>query len=161
MAKTAITIVRGVDSHIAGALRVLGLLPRYFVPTVQQEVAGLLESRPWLAAVDPAGDVVGFLMWDERPHETELLWMAVHPQAKGNHVGSALLSNCLAGLDPSKPVYLLTATTDSKIPGTAFDGTAYEATERFFSQRGFVPAEVRKSYWGPMNHCLVMRREPS
>lgn len=154
-------IVQGAPAHRDEALSIIDLLPDYFLPRVRDEIDPLFLSKPWLVSLDDAGQVAGFLVWDERASETELLWMAVHPSAQGRSIGSALLSACFQCIDLSKPVFLLTATTDSKIPGTAFDGTAYEKTYQFFASRGFVRVEVRQSYWGPENHCLVMRYKPS
>lgn len=157
MAKNAITIVDGLKVHHSGILQIIDQLPQYFLPIVKNDISELLLSCPSLVALDQNKIIVGFLIWEARFTETELLWMAVVPSLRGQSVGSALLDSCLKSIDMAKPVFLRTATTDSEIPGTSFDGNAYQVTQDFFYSRGFTVLEKILGYWGPKNHCLIMR----
>lgn len=157
MDKKTITLVEGSDSYVGSALGIIDALPRHFLPSVKAQIAPLFTTHPSLVAIDDSGNALGFLIWEVRPDETELLWMAVHPASQRQSVGSSLVRECLRRIDLNKAVILLTATTDSVIPGTEFDGAAYGRTLIFFESHGFVHGEVRLAFWGKQNHCLVMR----
>lgn len=101
--------------------------------------------------------VAGFIIWRAEGKQAELLWMAVRPELGHRGIGRQLVERFLAEVKAYERVVLRTATTDSEIPGTDFHGKSYSATHRFFESVGFQDEEVIRSYWGPTNHCLLMR----
>ena len=151
-------------SDIDAAIAVAELRPEYFVPAGVAEIRYSMQHDPGAVARDDAGNVIGFLTWTVRRDETELMWMAALPSAATACVSKRLFQYCFERIDLSKRVYLCTATTDSVIPDTLFNARKFERTIALFEAYGFSRTEIRPSYWGPKNHCLVMdldaRRSP-
>lgn len=104
------------------------------------------------------GRVVGFLIWSTNGEKMELLWLAVDPRSGRRRIGTSLVSSVLAEARTEDEVFLKTATTDSVVPGTLFEGSAYSATNEFFKTLGFDETARIERYWGPQNHALVMTK---
>jgi len=102
------------------------------------------------------GRILGFMIWDTNGSEIEMKWLAVSPTATRRGIGSALVNAVLDSATTERRVFLLTATTDSVIPGTRFDGSAYADTIRFFERLGFRRARVLNQFWGAGNHALIL-----
>lgn len=102
--------------------------------------------------------LLGFMVWSTDGTEIELLWSAVEPTEAGKGIGSAIVRAVLAERRQERRVFGRTATTDSRIPGTGFDGGAYAATHRFFERLGFRLTTRHDRYWGPDNHMVVIEK---
>lgn len=135
---------------------VLRSLPKYYVEdAIPRIFEDLHTCQLVLAEVD--SETVGFMAWrDTDTTTTELLWMAVLPRFWSEGIGTRLTQYAIGKSHHSSRVFLRTASPDSVIEGTSFDGAAYVRTIQFFEYIGFVKTEVLRDYWGPGNHCLVM-----
>lgn len=102
--------------------------------------------------------VLAFLIWDTNGSEIEMKWLAVAPFATGSGIGSSLVNAVIDSATTEKRVFLLTATTDSEIPGTRFRGSDFSATIRFFEGLGFSKASVIEKIWGERNNALLMEK---
>jgi GNAT superfamily N-acetyltransferase len=102
---------------------------------------------------DRDGSVIGFLtVVDRTPATSEITWMAVHADARGRGVGTALME-ALIGRLAADGVSLLVVKTlsDREDPGPE-----YAATRAFYLARGFVPAAELDLY--PDNPMQLMSR---
>lgn len=102
---------------------------------------------------DRDGSVIGFLtVVDLTPATSEITWMAVHADARGNGVGTALVE-ALVGRLAADGVSLLVVKTlsDREDPGPE-----YAATRAFYLARGFVPAAELDLF--PDNPIQLMSR---
>ena len=107
---------------------------------------------------DDGGTIAGFLVWSRQGNAVELQWMSVAESASRRGIGSALVHAAVANAAPSSRVFLLTATPDSVIPGSAFDGNAYVETIAFFESLGFRISARHERLWGPQNHAYELER---
>ena len=83
------------------------------------------------------GTVFGFLTYEPRATESaEITWIAVHPEARGGGVGTALLEVLTTRLvREGKRLLFVKTLSDRQDPGPE-----YAATRAFYLGRGFVPA---------------------
>jgi ribosomal protein S18 acetylase RimI-like enzyme len=153
MTEAAVTLRKAEPSDLRAALDIVASRPAHFVPAVYPLIeADLIRHQALMAVADSR--IVGFLVWRVEGREIELLWMAVTPDFERKGVGTMLLRHVLNTASDKTHVYLLTATTDSTIPGTAFNGTLYSNTIRFFKRRGFMEEKILLGHWGASNHAL-------
>lgn len=130
---------------------------RHFATTAIPEVAAAFAtSHAFLW--DDGGAIAGFLVWSRQGNIIELQWMSVAKSASGHGIGSALVHAVVSNAASSSRVFLLTATPDSVIPGSAFDGGAYIETIRFFEHLGFRISARHDRFWGPQNHAYELER---
>jgi GNAT superfamily N-acetyltransferase len=101
-------------------------------------------------------EVVGFLIWKADDKSAELLWMAVRKDLTRRGIGSRLVWALEARLETGTTILVKTATSDSSIPGTAFDASGFSETIRFYEAVGFLPKVLLPEHWGPTNHALLM-----
>lgn len=133
--------------------------PAHFVSAGIEAMHEDLGRWPALVAV-AEGEIRGFVIWSDTPPDPEMLWLVVDPAHVRQGVGSALVQAVADRVGPARRLTLKTATTDSAIAGTAFRGSAYKDTHRFFQRLGFRDARVLRGAWGPTNHALEMARDP-
>jgi len=133
--------------------------PAHFVSAGIEAMHEDLRHWPALAAV-AEGEILGFVIWSNTPPDAEMLWLVVDPAHVRQGVGSALIQAVADRVGHARRLTLKTATTDSAIAGTAFRGSAYKDTHRFFQHLGFRDVRVLRGVWGPANHALEMAREP-
>jgi len=83
------------------------------------------------------GTVLGFVTYEPRATESaEITWIAVHADARGGGIGTALLDVLTARLVRERKRLLFVQTlSDREDPGPE-----YAATRAFYLGRGFVPA---------------------
>ena len=83
------------------------------------------------------GTVLGFVTHEPRATESaEITWIAVHAEARGDGIGSAMLEVLTAQLiREGKRLLFVKTLSDREDPGPE-----YAATRAFYLGRGFVPA---------------------
>mgnify|MGYP003334720105 CR=1 FL=1 len=140
-------------------LAILNEWPKHFVGPARSMVTDDFNNHRTLI-FENHGTVEGFLIWREIDGKIEALWLAVMPHCCNHGIGRSLMNALFAIALPEQEIFLLTATTDSVVPNTTFDGPAYAATIRFFLGLGFKEIATVPNYWGPGNHCLVMAKAP-
>lgn len=135
---------------------VLRSLPKYYI---EGAIPHILEdmNTSQLVLAEVGSETAGFMAWrDTDAATTELLWMAVLPRFWSEGIGTRLVRYAIGKSRHSSRVFLRTASPDSVIKGTSFDGKAYVRTIKFFEHIGFIRKAVLLDYWGPDNHCLLM-----
>jgi ribosomal protein S18 acetylase RimI-like enzyme len=136
--------------------RLLRSWPTHFVqeaiPLAEQD---FIKHRTLVCEAENGG-LLGFMVWSTDGKELELLWSAVEPTEAGKGIGSAIVRAVLAERRQERRAFGRTATVDSQIPGTTFDGGAYVATHRFFERLGFRLTTRHDGYWGPTNHMVII-----
>lgn len=97
--------------------------------------------------------VVGFLTYVQRSATiTEITWMAVHAQDRGQGIGTALVRKLIERLAASGIRLLLVQTLSDRVD----PGPEYAATREFYLARGFLPAAELDLY--PENPIQLMSR---
>ena len=71
-------------------------LPEWFTAEAIETVRSAGADPPGLAAVDKDDAIVGFLLWEERPDEWEICWIAVARDLHRRGIGRMLLTHMLA-----------------------------------------------------------------
>ena len=135
--------------------------PKHFVDEGVGWIATSVTDSEGAVAVDDNKKVIGFLTWESNDVATELLWMATLESAASYQAGKRLLAYCFQQIDMSKRVFLRTATPDSVIDGTQFDGSAFFRTISYFEHMGFRQTSVERDFWRTGNHCLSMDLDKS
>ena len=96
------------------------------------------------------GSVVGYGIVRRVGPEAELLNFAVHPSARRQGLGDALLAEILRGLDAEGGVTVFLEVRASNI-----------AAETLYRRHGFRPVGRRRAYYeAPQEDALLMRRAP-
>lgn len=150
--------IRPLTAADAGACdAVVASLPYHFGD--EGGIAGCtraVRSSPGLVA-EVDGAVVGFLTVDRHLADSaEITWMAVHADARGHGVGTALIDALADELRAEGRRLLLVLTLAESVPepGVA-DG--YAATRAFYRRRDFVDAREFVELW-PNHAALLMVR---
>jgi len=138
-------------------LSILDAWPTHFVAAAKELVSEVFAKHRTIVW-EAQTRVVGFLIWRDDDKEIEILWMAVAPNWSRKGIGSALVRSVMATAATQTRIFLRTATSDSIVPETRFDGKSYEATIRFYHRFGFANENIERDYWGPSNHSLIMGR---
>jgi ribosomal protein S18 acetylase RimI-like enzyme len=143
------------DDGLADAcLKIVRELPEYFDERDLEELEHELRARDLtLYLAEKAGEVAGFALVERRGERiSEIRWLAVGPEFRGQGVGSALVAEVSEALR-SAGVELLEAKTLS----AEADYPPYEATRRFYERAGFLHLETVDPYpgWGPENPCAI------
>ena len=107
------------------------------------------------------GVVLGFLTYEPRATESaEITWIAVHAEARGGGIGTALLEVLTSGLiREGKRLLFVQTLSDREDPGPE-----YAATRAFYLGCGFVPAaEIDLDPPDPENpiQLMVLALSPS
>lgn len=129
--------------------------PAHFVAAAQPLICTAFSEHRTLVCVEKE-TLLAFLIWSSSRSEIELLWLAVAPGHEHRGMGTALVRAVMETATTQSRVFLRTATTDSTIPGTTFNGTAYSHAIRFFESLNFAQEARVEGYWSPTNHCLIM-----
>jgi GNAT superfamily N-acetyltransferase len=137
---------------------VIRSLPYHFGdPDGQRECAEAVRTSPGLVATRD-DRVVGFLTITHHfPATSEISWMAVHADHRGQGIGRALIGR-LADQLRREGRRLLLVTTLSSLeaePGVA-DG--YNRTRAFYRSVGFIPARELPNLWP--NHPALLLAMP-
>lgn len=139
-------------------LKLIRQWPTHFVESAMSAIeADFRRTRTFVW--EENGQIVGFMIWSTDGYDIEMKWLAVSPTATGRGIGSALVNAVLESASTERRIFLFTATTDSVIPGTAFDGSAFANTIRFFERLGFRRVGLLRDFWGQHNHALSLERE--
>ena len=127
-----ITIERRSDG--AGTERILRALPAWFgIEDAIKEYAKDAESKTSYLAVDAGTTVAVALLESHYPESVELYLIAVHPDYRGQGIGTRLVEQALRG----QGVRFLQV----KTVGESFEHDGYTATRGFYRACGFVPLE--------------------
>ncbi len=132
--------------------------PTHFVKAAESLVMNDFRRGKTFICEDQ-GSPLGFLIWTENQADIELLWLATHPTAIRKGIGRTLVAAVEARATSQRRFFLKTASTDSVIPGTTFDGPSYRGTHDFFTKLGYKPFELIPNGWGKGNHCLIMEKK--
>ncbi len=142
-------------AHAAACDEVVRSLPYHFGdPDGQRECARAVRTSPGLVAVRQRR-VVGFLTLVHHVQNTsEITWMAVHADHRGQGIGRALIGRLTEQLRGQGRRLLLVATLSSleEEPGVV-DG--YERTRAFYRSVGFIPARELPTL-GPGQKALLL-----
>lgn len=147
----------GRPQDIEGVAQIVSAWPSHFVNTATMYIQRDF-SEQQSAIFEEGGRAIGFIVWSSTALDIEVLWVAVHPLHVRKGVGTKLVDYVLSRRTTQMNVLVKTATEDSVIPGTEFDGSAYAGTDLFFRSQGFERICRITSYWGPENHCYLMHR---
>lgn len=157
MKAESISIRPAIPGDLKAVMEIVSAWPAHFVDAGKEMIVrDFAAHRSAVATID--GRVAGFLNWRTDGEEMELLWLAVAPDVVRCGVATALVKYVMQRATTERHVFLLTATTDSNIPGTAFEGQQFAATNAFFEKLRFAEEKVLPSYWGEQNHALQMGR---
>jgi ribosomal protein S18 acetylase RimI-like enzyme len=110
------------------------------------------------AVVEITETVRSFVVWSANAVELEILWLATDPDYIEQGLASKLLEVVISSAAGQRVVLAKTATLDSVIPNTDFEGSAFEQTHSFFYRNGFIEGCRLVSYWSETNHCLIFLR---
>lgn len=146
------------DGDLTAILRLVDAWPSHFVESAKPLINRDFQAHNTIVFVKNE-KVTGFLIWSIGNREIELRWLAVDPDHTRNKIGSGLVRHVMSSIKTENRIVLRTATTDSIISGTGFQGEAYEATHTFFERLGFLEERIIRDYWGESNHCLVLSRK--
>lgn len=138
--------------------RIIRAWPTHFVEKVIPLVREDFFRHQTILCANSKGQLLGFSIWRTDGCELELLWIAVEPSQVGIGIGRSIVQAVLCQRSHEHRVFLRTATTDSIIPDTSFNGAAYEATHRFFQNLGFIFGARHEGYWGAQNHMIEFEK---
>ncbi len=142
--------------HADGCDEVVRSLPYHFGdPEGNRECARAVRAGPGLVAVRQ-GRVVGFLTLAHHFATTsEITWMAVHADHRGQGIGRALIGRLTEQLRGQGRRLLLVTTLSSleEEPGVA-DG--YERSRAFYRSVGFIPALELPNLWPGQKALLLV-----
>jgi ribosomal protein S18 acetylase RimI-like enzyme len=100
-------------------------LPEWFTPDDLETVREVI-GPPGVVAVDEAGGIVGLLVWEQRPDEWEICWIAVarrlHRQSLGRRMLARMVERATAAGVERIRVQTVADTTDCEpyVPTRAF-----------------------------------------
>lgn len=101
-------------------------------------------------ALTEAGGIVGFLTLREHfPSAWEIHCLAIRAEARGQGLGSRLLSHAEGWLGAHGVRFLQVKTVAATNPSRA-----YAQTREFYARRGFTPIEVFPTLWDSHNPAL-------
>jgi ribosomal protein S18 acetylase RimI-like enzyme len=142
-------------AHAEACDEVVRSLPYHFGdPDGQRECARAVRTSPGLVAVR-RGQVVGFLTVAHHfETSSEITWMAVHADDRGQGIGRALIDRLTQQLRGQGRRLLLVTTVSSleAEPGVV-DG--YGRTRAFYRSVGFIPARELPNLW-PNQKALLL-----
>ena len=117
-----------------------------------RECAHAVRTQPGLVG-ERGGRVRGFLTI-ERPSDraAEISWLAVHRDARGRGIGTALVERLVSDLRAEEGVHLLVVKT---LSDRTDPGPEYAATRAFYLAKGFTPA-AELDLFGPENPIQLM-----
>jgi len=150
--------IAAAPSDLPEILEVVRAWPTHFVPAAIPMVESDFTKGKALVWKD-SSHVVGFAIWDTDGNEMELKWLAVAPRCIRRGIGSALVRAFLDEATTERRAFLLTATTDSSIPGTDFNASLFHSTHHFFANHGFRRERRLDSLWSPTNHADLFVRD--
>jgi ribosomal protein S18 acetylase RimI-like enzyme len=146
-------VIKGPFLHQGAACEpVLRCLPDWFgiEDAVVQYLKDLEELPTFLAAVEDR--IVGFLTLKPlNNYVSEILVMAVRPEAHRSGVGRALCCHAEAFSRQRRTEYLYVKTLGPSNPDPG-----YARTRAFYEAMGFRPLEEFTQIWDEQNPCLLM-----
>ncbi len=130
------------EEDLEKCLNIVRELKEWFLESALKEIRRDLKAKGGYVSLRN-GDVVGFIVVDERPCCLEISWMAVDRRMHGKGVGTELL----------KAVEELACEKGKLVTVKTYGGEDYEPynlTRRFYESRGFRLYEVIDPYppWG-------------
>jgi GNAT superfamily N-acetyltransferase len=147
---TRVRALRVTDAPRCDAI--VASLPAWFgIDEGIREAAELVRSGPGLV-IERDGEIVGFCTYARRfRRTTEVTWMAVHADHRGEGLGTALLEGLEDAIRGGGVRLLIVRTlSDREDPGPE-----YAATRAFYLARGFEPV-IELDIWGPENPAQLL-----
>jgi len=116
-------------------------LPEWFTPEEVETVREVV-GPPAVVAIGDAGEIVGFLAWEQRTDEWEVCWVAVarefHRRGLGRHMVEMMLARARAARVGRIRVQTVAPTTEYE---------PYARTRAFYEALGFRLASVEPEGW--------------
>ncbi len=146
-------VVRAATSDDANACAdIVASMPEFFTDDMPANVRmGLTRDDAWVITGDER--VVGFAIVEMRSTAAaEITWAAVHPESRGNGLGTALIEHVLAQLARNGVAVVEVKTLDASA-----NYPPYEATRAFWEHRGFVQIDTIDPLpgWQPGNPSAI------
>ena len=117
-------------------------LPEWFTAEAVETVRAVAGALPGIAAVDEAGAVVGFVLWEQRPGEWEICWIAVDKVRHRQGIGRLLMTRMLALAQEAGVGRIRVATV-----APTEDYEPYARTRAFYEAFGFAIQEIKPAGW--------------
>jgi ribosomal protein S18 acetylase RimI-like enzyme len=117
-------------------------LPEWFTAEAVETVRAVAATLPGIAAVDEAGGVMGFVLWEQRPGECEICWIAVAKERHRQGIGKMLMTQMLALAREGGVERVRVATV-----APTEDYEPYARTRAFYEAFGFVIQKMTPAGW--------------
>lgn len=121
---------------------IMEALPEWFTPQAVERVRAEDCRLPGLVAADEDGNIVGFVLWEEKPDEWEIAWVAVAREHHGRGIGRTLLA---AMLDRARQAGIACLRVATVAPTVAYE--PYARTRAFYERCGFRLESMQKRGW--------------
>ena len=127
------------DAPVMTAL--IASLPEWFTPDEVETVRAAV-GPPGVVAVSQSGEIVGFLVWEERPDEWEICWIAVARELHRHGVGRRMLAWMLERTRRARVRRIRVQTVAAT---TVYE--PYERTRAFYESLGFLLDSIQPQGW--------------
>ena len=135
--------VRPAASEHAQAMAALAdSLKEWFTPDVPAKVRAEAESSPGLVALDDDGALVGFLIWEQKPDEYEIEWIAVARERHRQGIGRLLVSRLVALM---RDAGVMRLRVDTVAPNVEYE--PYARTRSFYQACCFKLESTEPAGW--------------
>jgi len=114
----------------------------WFTPDCLEEVRAFCRRMPGLVAVDEAGTIFGYVLWQEGREEWEVHYLGVARELHRRGIGKILLERLLELAREKGALWLRVATV-----APTEDYEPYAATRAFYEALGFTLQSMEPSGW--------------
>ena len=119
----------------------IAALPEWFTPDEVETVRQVVKP-PGVVAVDSAGAVVGMCVWEQRPEEWEICWLAIARELHRAGIGKRLLAWTLERARAAGA-----ARVRVKTVAHTTDYEPYARTRAFYEAHGFGLESIEPHGW--------------
>ena len=122
----------------------------FSLPWTEQQIRSQLpdDSHEFIAAVDAGGELMGYVGMMHVLDEGYISNVAVAPEYRRQHVGSALIAELIKKAYDLQLKFLTLEVRESNIPA-----------QRLYSSFDFLPAGIRKNYYDfPKENAIIMTK---
>ena len=132
----------GTPEDVPAMAALMESLPEWFTAEAVGEVRKAGATMPGLVALDRAGTLIGFLLWQPRQSECEITWIAVRRDRHRQGVGRTLMARMLELVQKAGVKHVRVATV---APTVEYE--PYARTRAFYEARGFTLQEIKPGGW--------------